>query len=317
MMRDYTRLNRTFTCREPYSTRTKEPGQRLVLPKDECGWHRLDALRFRFHPCFQLPSDAMLNVDKSVQVWTVENGNVLVTAATGIAWIEIYPEGDDECRHWIEYVEQNSPASAAPRQVSLTEQLIKDQLPSEKKKRKISLKVFSCGGADHEVKDFSQLASVAGKIKLPDGRAGFKSSKLGSSEMEGTQPYEHILGSCRKKSELLLSIKVYHGDYLDGLEFFYENGTSELFGKRGGRAGGSDFPLDTRRGEMLLGFHVRAGFWIDAIQIMTTTGRRSEMFGNTNGGSGHTLIPPRGYAIAGIYGTCGPWLDGFGLIITR
>ncbi|EME40242.1 hypothetical protein DOTSEDRAFT_74893 [Dothistroma septosporum NZE10] len=322
MLRDYVRLNRTFVCREPYSTRTKQQGQKLCLPKDECAWHRLDTLRFRFHPAFQLPTDPSTAPDKSVQVWTVENGAALVTAATGVAWIEIYPEGDDVCHHWLEYLDKGSaPPGGSPRQVTLSDKIIRDQLPSEKRKRKISLKVFSCGGGEQEVSDFSALFASESKIKLPDGRPGFKSSKLGAGRMDGTQPQQVILGSCEKpvngRARLLLSVKVYHGDCLDGIEFIYEDNSRDLFGKRGGRSGGTQFDLDTKRGEMLLGFYVRAGFWLDAIQIMTTTGRRSEIFGNPNGGSGHTLLPPRGYSLAGIYGSCGPWLDSIGLIITR
>ncbi|GIZ38269.1 hypothetical protein CKM354_000169000 [Cercospora kikuchii] len=322
MLRDYTTLNRTFLCREPYSTRTKQQGQRLCLPKDECSWHRLDTLRFRFHPTFQLPNDPAMNADRSVQVWTVDNNNVLVTAATGVAWIEIYPEGDDLCHQWIEYVDQTSGPGGAPRLVTLTEDTIQAQLPKEKRKRKINLKVFSCGGEEHEVKDFSRLCSKDAKIKLPDGRPGFKSSKLGHSQMDGSQPQQLILGNFQKQGKfdqkkLLMTIRVYHGAMVDGLEFFYEDGVSELFGKRGGKPGGSDFSLNFQRGELLLGFYVRAGAWIDGIQIMTTTGRRSEIFGKATGGSGHTLIPPRGYNIAGIYGSCAQWLDGFGLIISK
>ncbi|KAK5721479.1 hypothetical protein LTR15_006067 [Elasticomyces elasticus] len=314
MLRDYVRLNRTFVCRESYSTRTKEPGLRLCEQKDECNWHRLDTLRFRFHPCFNLPSDGTNSPDSSVQVWTVDNGTVLVTAATGIAWIELFPEGDSECHHWIEYIEQ-SPAT--PRQIMLTEQSIREVLPDGKRKRKLKIKIFSCGGGEHEVEDFSKLASKEGKVKLPDGRAGFRSSKLGFSQMNGSQPTEIVLGSCHKPGRLLLKIRVFSGQSLDGMEFFYEDGGSDLFGKRGGSPGGNDFVLDTRRGEMLLGFYLRAGAWIDGVQILTSIGRRSAVYGNATGGSGHTLIPPRGYTIAGVYGSAGPWIDGFGLIITR
>lgn len=42
---------------------------------------------------------------------------------------------------------------------------------------------------------------------------------------------------------------------------------------------------DTRRGETILGFSVRAGAWIDGIEILTSIGRRSGMYGNANGGS--------------------------------
>jgi hypothetical protein len=43
---------------------------------------------------------------------------------------------------------------------------------------------------------------------------------------------------------------------------------------------------DTRRGETVLGFYVRAGLWIDGIEILTSSGRRSGVFGNATGGSG-------------------------------
>lgn len=42
---------------------------------------------------------------------------------------------------------------------------------------------------------------------------------------------------------------------------------------------------DIRRGEYLTGFVVRAGFWIDGIQLLTSLGRKSAMFGKAHGGS--------------------------------
>jgi len=35
-----------------------------------------------------------------------------------------------------------------------------------------------------------------------------------------------------------------------------------------------------------MGFYLRAGLWIDGLQILTSLGRRSEIFGNPVGGSG-------------------------------
>ncbi|QSZ31305.1 hypothetical protein DSL72_000868 [Monilinia vaccinii-corymbosi] len=75
--------------------------------------------------------------------------------------------------------------------------------------------------------------------------------------------------------------------------------------------------IDTRRGEYITGFYVRSGLWLDGIAIMTSLGRKSQVFGNPAGGSGHTLIPPRGYTIAGVSGSCASWIDGFGIILTR
>jgi hypothetical protein len=78
MLRDYVTLNRSFTSREPYSTRTKAKGG-LVLQKDECAWNRLDCLRFRSHPCFALPGEPPKHLDDSVQAWPVDNGTVIVS----------------------------------------------------------------------------------------------------------------------------------------------------------------------------------------------------------------------------------------------
>jgi hypothetical protein len=285
MLRDYVNLNRTFTCREPYSTRTKSPGQKLVLPEDECKWHRLDALRFRFHPCFGIPIDRGVG-DGSVQVWTVDNGQggVIATSKSGIAWVELYTEGDDICHYWREWPEIEN---QYPRQVALVDAELRGLLPKEKQKSRLKLEIFSAGGGKHVVEDFSQLTNQKlARVKLPDGRWGYRGSKLGYSQMEGSEPQELILQSAHVQTKVLLSIRVYHGFAIDGIEFFYENQESQLFGKRGGSPGGSEFVLDIRKGELLLGFALRAGLWIDGLQILTSLGRKSAMFGNATGGSG-------------------------------
>ncbi|KAJ8607364.1 hypothetical protein MRB53_040382 [Persea americana] len=144
MLRDYTRLNRTFTCREPFSTRTKEPGQRLCLPLDECAWHRLDCLRFRFHPCFRLPTDPTIGTDDSVQVWPVDNGNILITAPSGVAFIELFTEGDELCKAHIEYVDTNGFGNL-PRQIVVTESELRERLSSDRQKKKLRLEIHSAG----------------------------------------------------------------------------------------------------------------------------------------------------------------------------
>ncbi|KAL8862561.1 MAG: hypothetical protein Q9178_001059 [Gyalolechia marmorata] len=286
MLRDYVTFNRTFTCREPYSTRTKSPGMGLTLPKDECGWHRLDTLRFRFHPCFRTPADSQITGDESVRVWPVDNGKVIVTAPTGIHFVEIFSNGDDTCHNWIEYSNVDGLSNCPPRQVVLTEEDLLSRLASDKRQKHLKLSIHSVGQGNHTVEDFTQLKSKSSAVKLPNGQTGFKSSQLGTSQQTGSRPEQVILESAMKQTKLLTSIKVYHGFALDGMEFFYEDSTSQLFGKRGGQAGGSEFLLDTRRGEVIMGFNLRSGLWIDGIEILTSLGRRSGMYGNPTGGSG-------------------------------
>ncbi|KAL8732153.1 MAG: hypothetical protein Q9166_002900 [cf. Caloplaca sp. 2 TL-2023] len=285
MLRDYVTFNRTFTCREPYSTRTKSPGMRVCLPRDECGWHRLDTLRFRYHPCFRTPTDIPVNNDESVRVWPVENGKVVVTAPSGVNFVELFSDDDGLCHAWIEHSNGDGLSSGPPRQVVLTEDDLLSRLAPDKRKKKLRLSIHSVGQGCHTVEDFSKLISKSSVVKLPNGQTGFRGSQLGTSQQAGSRPEQVILESAIKQTKLLTSIKVYHGFALDGMEFCYEDSTSQLFGKRGGKPGGSEFLLDTRRGEVIMGFNIRSGLWVDGIEILTSLGRRSGMYGNPTGGS--------------------------------
>ncbi|THC88543.1 hypothetical protein EYZ11_012011 [Aspergillus tanneri] len=246
MLRDYVRLNRSFTTREPFSTRTKTQGLKLCLPQDECGWHRLDALRFRFHPCFRLPGDAPVSSDDSVQVWPVENGRILITASSGIAFIELYAEGDQVCRSFIEYVNSESSNNGLPKQITVTENELRQRVfgNEKEKKKKTKMLITSAALGCRTIDSIDSLKSKLSLVKLPKGRTGYKGGALGFSQMEGSQP-EQLLLDCALSTKLLTSIKVYHGSALDGLEFFYEDATSQLFGKRGGKPGGDEFVLGT------------------------------------------------------------------------
>lgn len=241
MLRDYVRLNRSFTTREPYSTRTKEKGG-LVLTKDECNWHRLDCLRFKAHPCFQMPGDLQRSSDDSVHVWPVDNGNVIVTAPSGVSFMEIFTEGDDVCHYWQEFGDGNGngPIQA---HIQLNEQDIRSRLPEEKKKSKLRLCIKSHGGGNCDVEDLNALTGKASKLKLANGQMAFRSMKLGVSQMAGSTPEEVVFDSAIKQKSLMTFVRFYHGMALDGIEFFYEDATSQLFGKRGGQPGGSDFNL--------------------------------------------------------------------------
>lgn len=288
MLRDYVQLNRSYLTKEPFSTRTKAQGLKVCLPNDECGWHRLDALRFRFHPAFRLPNDAPVSADDSVQVWPVENGKILFSASSGIAFMELYKEGDEFCHDYIEYLNTESSPNGLPKQITITESELRQKLfgTEKEKKKKIRLVVFSGALGSYTVEDVGALKSKSSLVKLPKSQTGYKSGILGHSSMEGSEPQQLLLESAFVSTKLLTSIKIYHGRALDGLEFCYEDMTTQLFGKRGGKPGGDEFVLDVRRGEILLGFYVRAGLWIDGIEILTSQGRKSGFFGNASGGSG-------------------------------
>jgi hypothetical protein len=313
MLRDYVRLNRTFLVKEPFSTRTKQQGLRICRQEDECAWHRLDVLRFRYHPCFRLPSDEPVPSDDSIQYFPIGNGKIICSAPSGISFIEIGTHGDELIRQWIDFTNSDPRHSVIPRQITLAENDIRAKLPEDKKEAKLSLTIFCGSSRSEKIEDVEELLSKKNTVKLPllkqapkrdegltmnaingvvglgksfDTRLGFRSKKLGASQLENTKSEETILESIHLQTKLLTSVRVYSGYALDGVEFCYEDGHSQLFGKRGGKPGGDEFFLDTRRGETVLGFYVRAGLWIDGLQILTSTGRRSGVFGNATGGSG-------------------------------
>ncbi|GJC77773.1 putative zinc metalloproteinase YIL108W [Colletotrichum liriopes] len=312
MLRDYLTLNRSFVTREAYCTRTKSKGG-LVLQTDECGWHRLDCLRFRTHPCFRLPNDPPMNADDSVHAFPVESGNVVVMAATGIAFIELFAEDDDVCRKWIEYpIESGS----TQRQLTLNDRELRDKLPENKRKGQLRVSVKSHGGGTLDIDDFKKLCSKESSFKLtpgPLGKTAYRGKALGNSTMEGTVAQEVVFDSAVKQNLVLSRVIIYHGYAVDGIEFVYDDDSTQLFGKRGARKAA----IHIRRGEYISGFYVRSGFWIDAIQVLTSLGRRSPVYGNAHGGSAHTLIPPRGYTICGVAGSCGAWVDGFSILIVK
>jgi hypothetical protein len=264
-----------------------------------------------------LPSDAPPSVDESLQVWPVDNGKILLTAASGVAFIELYAEGDDTCHAFIEYVNGDSGNSGIPRQVVVTETELRQRLPNDKQKKKVRLEIISGSLGSHPIPDISLLKSKHYLVKLPNGQIGYRGSCLGSSELEGSQPEQLFLECAFNQKKILTSIKIYHGATLNGLEFCYEDSTSQLFGRSSGNFASDEFVLDPRRGEILMGFYVRASTWIDGIEILTSFGRKSGVYGDAKGGYGHTLIPPRGFSIAGVSGSCASWIDGFSLIITH
>ncbi|KAI9788203.1 MAG: hypothetical protein M1816_007055 [Peltula sp. TS41687] len=316
MLRDFTSFNRTFICREPYSTRLRSQGLRLCLQQDECSWHRLDCLRFRFHPSFRIPADLPLHSDASIQIWPVGNGNVVATALSGVAWIELFVKDDASPSTHLEFFEERAHRGSS-QHVVLNETELRGALPENGRRQRLRLDIHSAGRGKQTIEDFSKLTDRSFSLKMGNGRLGYKGVKVGLSQTEGSKPQELVLESAIRSHKLLTRMKVYHGLAVDGIEFFYEDYTSQLFGTRGGTPGGSDFVFDIRRGETIYGFYLRAGHWIDGIQILTTSGRKSAIFGNPKGGSGHTLIPPRNYTIAGVWGSSGPWVDGFGLIIMQ
>ncbi|KAK2738936.1 hypothetical protein FQN57_006730 [Myotisia sp. PD_48] len=318
MGRDYLHFNRTFMTWEPYSTRTKEQGSHLLMHQDECGWHRLDVLRFRFHPCFRLPSDAPLPPDDPIQVWAVDGGKILVSSGSGIAFIEIFVEDNENCTSFNEYVRPDAGNCDVSKQVTLTEQGIRSQLPDNlKKSKRVKLVVHSGSLRSFTVDDINELKTKYSTVKISKGQTGYRTYKSNISHPAGSLFQELILESAFIQTKLLTSIKVYVSSAVNAIEFCYEDATSQIFGKATTGQQHNEYVLDTRRGEVLMGFSVRYGQGLEGIGILTSLGRKSSIYGNRKVGSGGAIIPPRGYNVAGVTGTVGAWINEISLVISR
>ncbi|KAG6040208.1 hypothetical protein E4U41_001273 [Claviceps citrina] len=313
MQKDYVVFNRSFVPREAYSTRTKSKGG-LVQPGDECGWHRLDCLRFRAHPAFRLPNDPPRNADDSVQAFAVEGGTIITTAATGISHVEVYGDGDNVCHAWLEFATENGPVQ---RQLTLTEQDLRARMPDAKRKGRMSLSIRSHGGGALTVADFGEFTSKASMVKLGGSKMAFRSQVLGAAKTDDCEQQDLVFTSAVKQDKVMSQVIAYHSFALHGLEFVYDDGTSQLMGERKEADASQKFDFDVRRGEYLSGLLVRAGSRVEAIQILTSLGRKSPVFGNAHGGSAHNVIPPRGYSICGISGSCGSWVHNLSILIKR
>ncbi|KDB20336.1 hypothetical protein H109_07702, partial [Trichophyton interdigitale MR816] len=245
---DYLRFNRTFMTWEPYSTRTKEQGARLLLQPDECRWNRLDALRFRFHPCFKMPNDPSCPSSDIIQLWSVDGEKMLATSSAGIAFIEIFTSANtDAPAAFIEYVDSSAGNSGIPKEASFTEAEIRAQLPDSARKSKlVRLRIYSGCLSVLAVSDLSVLTASKGKdwcVKIPTVTGSEQANYL------PYQPVDHSLqqGSPQKQdvffetNKPVTTIRVYSTEKpgsdprttIAGIEFRYEDNSSQLFGSRG------------------------------------------------------------------------------------
>lgn len=179
---------------------------------DDDGWHPLDALRLRYHPCFKIPTDPSYCLDQDLHLWPVANGQIIVTAPSGVAFYETLDSGD--------FVDLRDNEGSVPRQVLL---------PDISKGS--SVKITSAGLQAMMSPDVSSKAHI---LKLPNGQSAFRGMAVGSSE---ASVQDLLLESVYVRTKMLTSIRVYHHNGLDGLEFGYEDSTFQLFGTRGEQVG--------------------------------------------------------------------------------
>ncbi|KAI0397497.1 putative peptidase family-domain-containing protein [Xylariaceae sp. FL0594] len=297
MAGEFLTLHRTFAQRNPYSTRTRTKGG-PVQPHEEPTWHKLDLMRFRYHPMFLTPNDRRMCPDATVCGWSMEDSKMLVAAKSGLLCTEIFTDDDRVCHIWIEYPRDVRPQ----REVVLTRDSLLKQLPEDKRRSKLRVVVRSMAGGELVIEDFHHLCSTS-TVKMPSSpgplsKLAFRSTRIGAQSKDSELQDLVFNSAAAKKNRIMTSVIVYHGHAVDGLEFHYDDGSSQLLGKRSSSSSyGEKFTFNVFSAEVITGFVVRAGDWIDAVQILTSTGRKSKVYGKAHGGTPHTLFVPGGFKV--------------------
>ncbi|AAS51682.2 ADL238Wp [Eremothecium gossypii ATCC 10895] len=350
MLRDYVTLNRSFMTMEGYSSRTNSCGAPApIRPAEECTWHRLDLLRFLYHPSFANPTNYSDPSFKGVGVlsnfpfprptlYPCGNRQAVVSAQGGIYCIELI--SGDLARAHIEYLPLSLGGQGPQTDVLLSLDDLRARIPQQhlvdcKGIFKVAVHAVNSESAefdDFPSKIYAQEISMA-PYGYPALVTGIKGTMLGNPEGGGDAG---IISIFPREVE---AVRVYHGYALDGIRFYFRSpqqinddaagshdyfrklknslkgpsrnrSASALFGRETNNY--SDFVLSPD--ESLLGFNVRSGCWIDAVQIITSQGRTSPLFGNTSGGGLGTLVPPTGYEVLALHGRVGQWVDAMGII---
>lgn len=185
---------------------------------------------------------------------------------------------DGQYRDYLDYT------AKPPKEVLLTEKLLATKIPDILRASQVDLKIFSAGGGEVFLEDFAASLSRA-KIQMPNGSGVlYKSGPLIDGEDKGPEVRQELVLDSLTAGRLLTSIKVYHAAKFDGIEFLYDDQSSQIFGGRCADTNTSEFPIDARKGESLIGFCVWLNEGITGLEILTSFGRRSTCYGCSTAG---------------------------------
>jgi Jacalin-like lectin domain len=265
-----------------------------------------------------LPVELQVNPDEVVY-WPCENG-LIVAASSGIILILIRLSEKSFPVACFEYTDRPE------NEVFLFETDIIEKLPEIERKPgvEIRLEAISAGGGRVDI-DWQKIMEE-GKSHLSEENTDmFESRMVGNGDTEGSQDLGYFIFNSPFMTSGLTNLRIFsswgtrlmvgisHARALYAIEFHYADGTTLVFGAPHPRSRGTDIPIDTDGGELIRGFSVRAGEWIDAIKVITNK-KESTWLGHIGNTRTFQLTPPQGYEIIGIYGRMGRCCDGFGVL---
>ncbi|KAN0066342.1 hypothetical protein ACQY0O_000436 [Thecaphora frezii] len=342
MARGYVEFNRAFMTSEPAYPRNGAGDSRCFAPihagNDAAHFHvhRAQAVRARWHPSFYIPSDPPLPylASTSPRDWKAWNDaepqadaavdGCILRSSSGIAAIEIEVNGQ-YCDH-IEWTNlataTGQPPALPPQETRITPEYLYERLCPNTTDRgpdgrpsvwRIKLNVVACNMRQVEVDDFFRNG-IAQPVSVGDVAVQSKVVTGTYVGMENNVRWMLAFLPEQQGNEglSLVKIRIHSGAAFDGLALFYNNGAVQTFGPMGGSA----YEFAVGEGDAIQRLEVRSGAWIDAVEVVLRSGRRSGMRGNCNGGSLRILEPPAGQRIIGLYGSSGEWVESLGLLMS-
>ncbi|GMM28072.1 putative metalloendopeptidase [Martiniozyma asiatica (nom. inval.)] len=318
MLRDYVTMNRKFLTFEQPCLRTNKNAWGPVLTKDEPGWHRLDVLRFLYHPAFTLASDLVdeefkpafslqnegmrlpPGVNAGPTFSALDDHTLQIYSDTGVYLVEIFI-GEWSRIHY-EYIPRSLGGIAPQRSVRLDYNIIQQQLAPQWRNKPIKLDVLCAGLASRSIDNLSEYLKNHSTYQIFNTPFGqIKARKSDKFGLHGGKDIVCAFPSNKK----LIKIRVTHGLALDGVRFVFDDGSVADFGNF--KSHYSDFDIAN---EKIIAVEFRAGAWIDGIRFITDK-KQSPWFGGNGGSIQHVDIVGE---FKGLWGVIGDWVNQIGVL---
>ncbi len=275
-----------------------------------------DAHRARWHPCLAIPSDdiqpaATQDIPNLVYpTWTPTFDGVRVSCPGGIALIEVKRDGLN--RVWLRQDWQMPLQQATINQADLSAFV---GFPVMESGAEVALIAWTCNVHVQDLDDFrhegyARTVDLAGVD--PSCRSVIRSPPLGryarNDAMTLTLRHERDNSTRSPLARIEIFYNEVHG--VTGLKFHHTSSKIDVLGPCDASIFASErFGMQVRQGDRIASFKIRCGFWIDAIDVVLTSGRRSGMKGNLKGGGVRILEPIDNGNIVGLHITGADRLD--------
>ncbi|CAG8780654.1 32750_t:CDS:2 [Gigaspora margarita] len=309
MRRGFNNLNRTFTVKEPNNIHP-------ITPSDESGahWHRCDTIRFRYHPCFRIPSDPRVYKDVSPDFWPLDN-SFLICCYSGISLVEIQVNG--AYKSHLEFLDERFHDD----EVELSLEDIMNRV-GWKHGDELTLHVIGKNHTENTLQNAHAFLDNS-HIIVPIHGNVLRSARLGRDKGQEFQTIfnkpqssfqkspSSSIDSFSPKKPYLSQMIIKAGCLVDSITFIWSDNTMINTGGNGGNE--HEFTLD--EDEKIVELNVRAGWYIDGIEIKTN--KKSSGWIGGSGGSMHLLHVPKDHEIIGIYGSGDFYVNSLGIIYKK